>query len=102
QRTLEFKGLQLDPLDQRATLFGRRIHLRTAEFRLLEFLMRHPERAFSREQLLSQVWGRNCDVDARAVDVTVQRIRRSLDPHDWCNYLQTVRGVGYRLSATRS
>jgi two-component system, OmpR family, phosphate regulon response regulator PhoB len=98
---LEFNGLRLDLMDQRATLAGQRIHVRAAEFRLLEFLMRHPERAYSREQLLGQVWGRDCEVDARAVDVTVQRIRRSLEPHGWSGYVQTVRGVGYRLSANR-
>jgi len=100
-RSLEFYQLRLDLVEQRTTLRGERIHLRAAEFRLLEFLMRHAERAYSREQLLSQVWGHNCDADPRAVDVTVQRIRRSLEPRGWCGYLQTVRGVGYRLSATR-
>jgi two-component system phosphate regulon response regulator PhoB len=100
QRFLEFKSLRLDLVDKRTTVFGRRIHLRAVEFRLLEFLMRHPERAYGREQLLSQVWGPNYDVDERAVDVTVQRIRRSLEPHGWRGYLQTIRGLGYRLSST--
>jgi two-component system, OmpR family, phosphate regulon response regulator PhoB len=99
QRALEFNSLRLDLVDKRATVFGHRVHLRAVEFRLLEFLMRHPERAYAREQLLSQVWGQNYDVDARAVDVTVQRIRRSLEPYGWRGYLQTIRGLGYRLSA---
>lgn len=100
-RMLEFYQLRLDLVEQRTTLRGDRIHLRAVEFRLLEFLMRHAERAYSREQLLRQVWGHNCHADPRAVDVTIQRIRRSLEPRGWCGYLQTIRGVGYRLSATR-
>ena len=86
-------------MDTRAHVHDRRVHLRTTEFRLLEFLVRHAERAFSREQLLDRVWGRDCSAEARAVDVTVQRVRRALDAEDWGGYLQTVRGVGYRLSA---
>ena len=101
QRFLEFHCLRLDLEDARATVFNHRVHLRAVEFRLLEFLMKHPERAFSREQLLNHAWGRGCEADARAVDVTVQRIRRSLEPQGWQGYLQTIRGVGYRLSATR-
>ena len=99
---LEFQQLRLDLVEQRATVLGKRVHLRTAEFRLLEFLLRHPERAYGREQLLSEVWGHSCAVDARSVDVTVQRVRHSLEPYGWRGYLQTIRGVGYRLSASRT
>jgi len=99
-RLLEFRGLRLDTADVRAHVDGYRIHLRTVEFRLLEFMMRNPERAFSRGQLLDQAWGRDHQADERAVDVTVQRIRKALLAHGWSGYLQTVRGVGYRLSAT--
>jgi two-component system phosphate regulon response regulator PhoB len=99
-QSLEFHGLRLEAADARAFVSGHRVHLRSVEFRLLEFLMRNPERAFSRSQLLNQAWGRDRNADERAVDVTVQRIRKALQSHDWSGYLQTVRGVGYRLSAT--
>jgi len=69
------------------------------EFRLLQFLMRRPERAYSRETLLHRVWGSYCHTGMRAVDVTVQRIRRALTPCGCGAYLQTIRGLGYRLSA---
>ena len=97
---LEFHGLKLEAADARTVVSGHRVHLRAVEFRLLEFLMRNPERAFSRGQLLNQAWGRDRNADERAVDVTVQRIRKALLSHGWSGYLQTVRGVGYRLSAT--
>ena len=74
--------------------------LRGAEFRLLEYLMQHPERAFSREALLLQVWGRDSDAGVRAVDVNIQRLRRTLAPFHCDGYLQTIRNVGYRLSAS--
>jgi two-component system, OmpR family, phosphate regulon response regulator PhoB len=96
---LKFHGMCMDLDDNRLTVQGRRVHLRSAEFRLLEFLMRHPERAFDRAQLLNLVWGRESSTEARAVDVTIQRIRKALLPHQCEQYLQTVRGVGYRLSA---
>jgi two-component system, OmpR family, phosphate regulon response regulator PhoB len=99
-QSLEFHGLRLETAEARAFVSGHRIHLRSVEFRLLEFLLRNPERAFSRSQLLSQAWGRDRNADERAVDVTVQRIRKALQSHNWSRYLQTVRGLGYRLSAT--
>jgi two-component system phosphate regulon response regulator PhoB len=94
---LEFRELQLDASESRVTIRGEALSLRHLEFRLLQFLMRRPERAHTREALLLNVWGGDRRVSARAVDVTIQRIRRVLTAHD-CEYLQTVRGVGYRLS----
>jgi len=99
---LEFGMIRMDASEGRVTVQDRSIGLRSMEFRLLEFLMRHPERACRREQLLERVWGHDCTADPRAVDVTVQRIRRALAPHDCDGYLQTIRGVGYRLSITNS
>ncbi len=96
---LEFHRLQMDAGERRVTVRDRVVSLRAMEFRLLEFLMRHPERAFHREHLLQQVWGNDSRAEIRAVDVTVQRIRRALLPHDCDAYLQTIRAVGYRLSA---
>jgi two-component system, OmpR family, phosphate regulon response regulator PhoB len=96
----EFARLLLDVGEVRATVSGRAVSLRATEFRLLEFLVRHPERAFRREQLLRNAWGRGSTADVRAVDVTIQRIRRTLAAHDWGGHIQTVRGVGYRLSSS--
>jgi two-component system phosphate regulon response regulator PhoB len=96
---LEFRELQMDTNTGRITAFDKPIALRNMEFRLLQFLMRTPERAYSRDALLQRVWGTNCDTGARAVDVTIQRIRRALAAAGCGKYLQTIRGVGYRLSA---
>jgi len=97
---LEFRELQMDADGGRVTIVDKTIPLRNMEFQLLLFLMRRPGRAYSRETLLQQVWGRNCNAGLRAVDVTIQRIRCALAPHGCGKYLQTIRGVGYRLSAT--
>jgi two-component system phosphate regulon response regulator PhoB len=96
---IEFRELQMDAEGGRVTVVDKAVPLRHMEFQLLLFLMRRPERAYGRETLLHQVWGRNCTAGLRAVDVTVQRIRRALAAHGCGEYLQTIRGVGYRLSA---
>ena len=76
---------------------GKSVNLRGVEYRLLEFLMSHPGRTFSRTQLLSQVWGGDRDVDERTVDVNVQRLRKILSEPGYEAYIQTVRGFGYRF-----
>jgi len=96
---LEFRELKMDAGEGRVTVVDKAISLRNMEFQLLQFLMRRPERACSRESLLQHVWGSDCRAGMRAVDVTMQRIRRALAPHGCGDYLQTIRGVGYRLSA---
>lgn len=75
------------------------VSLGPTEFRLLELLMRHPDRAFDRTQLLDRVWGRNVYIEERTVDVHVLRLRKALSPFGMANAVETVRGVGYRLSA---
>ena len=75
-----------------------RIHIGPTDFRLLELLMRHPDRAFDRAQLLDRVWGRNVYVEERTVDVHVLRLRKALSPYGMGEAVETVRGVGYRLS----
>jgi two-component system, OmpR family, phosphate regulon response regulator PhoB len=96
---LEFRQLHMDTGEGRVTVDNRVVALRSMEYRLLEYLMRHPERAFDRETLLTRVWGPRSATDLRAIDVTIQRIRRALKPHGCDNYLQTIRSVGYRLSS---
>jgi two-component system, OmpR family, phosphate regulon response regulator PhoB len=89
--------LMLDPQTHRVTAQGTALNLRGAEFRLLEFLMSHPGRAFNRSQLVAQVWGGDCDVDERTVDVNVQRLRKILEQPGFDACIQTVRGYGYRF-----
>jgi two-component system, OmpR family, phosphate regulon response regulator PhoB len=96
---LAFHQLQIDSSQGRVTIMDKTVALRRMEFLLLEFLTRRPERAYSRETLLSLIWGNDCRAGLRTVDVTVQRVRRALAPHGCGDYLQTIRGVGYRLSA---
>jgi two-component system phosphate regulon response regulator PhoB len=90
--------LVLDPSISHVTVCGRALHLRGAEYRLLEFLMSHPGRAFNRKQLLAQVWGKEFDVDERTIDVNVQRLRKNLAEPGYEKYIQTVRGLGYRFA----
>lgn len=68
------------------------------EFRLLHFLLSHPDRVFARDQLLDNVWGDQVYVEDRTVDVHVRRLRKVLEPHGCDQYINTVRGVGYRFS----
>ena len=70
------------------------------EYRLLHFFMTHPERVYSRTQLLDHVWGGSVYVEERTVDVHIRRLRKTLEPHGLENMVQTVRGSGYRFSAS--
>jgi two-component system, OmpR family, phosphate regulon response regulator PhoB len=97
---LQFGQLHMDMAERRVTFQDEDIVLRHMEFKLLEFLMSRPERAYSRELLLRQVWGADSRAGSRTVDVTVQRVRRALTEHGCDVFLQAVRGVGYRLSAS--
>jgi two-component system phosphate regulon response regulator PhoB len=103
QQPMEFDGLRLDPLAHRVFADGRPVEMGPTEFRLLQFLMSHPDRAYSRAQLLDQVWGANVYIDERTVDVHVRRLRKALEPaqtgaRDFGEFIQTVRGTGYRFS----
>jgi two-component system phosphate regulon response regulator PhoB len=81
------------------TFRGEDIHLRPIEYRMLDFFMRHPERAFSRAQLLDSIWGANVYYDERTIDVHIKRLRKALKKAGCRGYLQTVRGFGYRFMA---
>jgi two-component system, OmpR family, phosphate regulon response regulator PhoB len=97
---LEFHRLRMDLIQRQLTIGTISVVLRPMEYRLIEFLMHHPERVFTREQMLSSgIWPSDSRADRRAVDVTVQRARKALSRHACGDYLQTVRAVGYRLSA---
>mgnify|MGYP000096992113 CR=1 FL=1 len=69
------------------------------EFRLLHFFMKNPERAYTRGQLLDQVWGDTVYIEERTVDVHIRRLRKVLEPMEYDHLVQTVRGVGYRFAA---
>jgi two-component system phosphate regulon response regulator PhoB len=91
-------GLTLDVAAHRVSAGEQKISLGPTEFRLLQFFMSHPDRVFSRDQLLDRVWGSNVYIDDRTVDVHVRRLRKALSPHDCDRLIQTVRGAGYRFS----
>ena len=93
-------GLTLDTVSRRV-LDGNGDELRMGptEYRLLEFFMSHPGRAYSRSQILDHVWGANAYLEERTVDVHIRRLRKALDPAGASKYLQTVRGHGYRFLA---
>jgi two-component system phosphate regulon response regulator PhoB len=80
----------------------RELKIGPTEFRLLHFLMTHPERVHSRAQLLDRVWGDHVFIEERTVDVHVKRLREALAPANAQALVETVRGAGYRLTATPS
>ncbi|SNT37995.1 two-component system, OmpR family, phosphate regulon response regulator PhoB [Noviherbaspirillum humi] len=88
--------LALDPRNCSVSFAGRMLEMGQAEYRLLKFLMAHPERAFSRGQLLDKVWGNHVAIEERTVDVHVLRLRKALKAAE--GLIRTVRGVGYMLS----
>ncbi|MDY0011498.1 MAG: phosphate regulon transcriptional regulator PhoB [Rhodocyclaceae bacterium] len=96
---VEVAGLRLDPVAHRISVGEQAISLGPTEFRLLHFLMTHPERVHSRAQLLDQVWGDHVFVEERTVDVHIRRLRSALEPTGHQSLIQTVRGSGYRLSS---
>ena len=91
-------ALKLDTNGHQISVGDDPVHVGPTEFRLLELLMRNPNRAFDRTQLLDRVWGRNVYVEERTVDVHVLRLRKALNPFGMDKVVQTVRGVGYRLA----
>jgi two-component system phosphate regulon response regulator PhoB len=95
---LTFSGIELDTQSHRVTIDGKRIDLGPTEFRLLHFFMRTPERAYSRGQVLDQVWGDTVYIEERTVDVHIRRLRKALEPTGHDRLIQTVRGVGYRFA----
>ena len=91
-------ALTIDPATRRVTSQGREVRLGATEFRLLHFLMTHPERVHSRAQLLDRVWGDHVFIEERTVDVHVKRLRESLSAVGCQQMIETVRGAGYRMT----
>jgi two-component system phosphate regulon response regulator PhoB len=98
--SVEVGGLRLDPATHRISAGNAEISLGPTEYRLLHFLMTHPERVHGRSQLLDQVWGDHVFVEERTVDVHIRRLRAALEASGHDALIQTVRGSGYRLSAS--
>ena len=96
--SLEIGGLRIDGPAHRVYAGEVRIEIGPTEYRLLHFFMSHAERAYSRAQLLDRVWGGSVYIEERTVDVHIRRLRKALEPYDLDRLVQTVRGVGYRLS----
>lgn len=90
--------LEIDTAGHRVCANGNEIRLGPTEYRLLKFLLTHPDRVYSRTQLLDRVWGANVYVEERTVDVHVRRLRKALTAQGADAYIQTVRGAGYRFS----
>ena len=99
--SIEVGGLRVDELAHRVFADGAEVEIGPTEYRLLHFFMSHPERAYTRAQLLDQVWGGSVYVEERTVDVHVRRLRKLLEPLGLNRLVQTVRGTGYRFSIPR-
>ena len=97
EEVVDIAGLRLDPAAHRITAGDGKIELGATEFRLLHFFMTHPDRVFSRAQLLDEVWGDHVFVEERTVDVHIRRLRQSLQRSGHDGLLETVRGTGYRF-----
>jgi len=96
---IDLGGLQLDKASHRVTAGDSTVALGPTEYRMLEFFMTHPERVYSREQLLDRIWGGNVYVEERTIDVHIRRLRKALEEFKLDHLVQTVRGSGYRFSA---
>jgi two-component system phosphate regulon response regulator PhoB len=94
---LAFGDISMDLAAHRVTRGGRHVHLGPTEFRLLRYLLEHPGRVFSREQLLDAVWGSDVYVEPRTVDVHIRRLRRALNGEQNADPIRTVRSAGYAL-----
>ncbi|MBS0484538.1 MAG: phosphate regulon transcriptional regulator PhoB [Proteobacteria bacterium] len=95
---VEVDGLRLEPVNHRVMAGDKEIELGPTEYRLLHFMMTHTERVYSRSQLLDRVWGDHVFVEERTVDVHIRRLRKALQPAGKDEWIQTVRGAGYRFS----
>ena len=94
---VEIGGLRLDPAAHRVTGDGKPLALGPTEFRLLHYLLTHPNRVYSRAQLLDEVWGDHVFIEERTVDVHIRRLRQALSPSGHDALIETVRGSGYSL-----
>lgn len=99
EEVVELGEVTLDRAAHRVSRLGEPIHLGPTEFKLLDHLMRHPRRVFSREQLMTAVWGQDSEVEARTVDVHIGRLRKALNAKGEHDPIRTVRSAGYAFEA---
>lgn len=95
---INIDDLQIDQQAQRVYFQQTEINLSATEYKLLHFFMTHPEKVYTREQLLDFIWGNDIYVEDRTVDSYIRRLRKNLEPYQFDRYVQTVRGSGYRFS----
>jgi len=98
EQPIQIADLYLDPISQRVKVGDDTLDLTPTEFRLLHYFMGHPDRVFSRSQLLDQAWGSQVYVEERTVDVHIRRLRKNLEAFGLDKLVQTVQGRGYRFS----
>jgi two-component system phosphate regulon response regulator PhoB len=98
QKPISVDQLVFDPIGHRVSIADQSINLGPTEYRLLQFFLTHQERVYSRDQILDYVWGGNVYLDERTVDVHIRRLRKAISVAGHENYVQTVRGAGYRFS----
>jgi two-component system, OmpR family, phosphate regulon response regulator PhoB len=98
---IEFAGLRIEPETRRVIASGVQLALSPTEFKLLHYLMKHPDRVISRAKLLDNVWGNEVYVEERTVDVHIRRLRITLEPSNHDVQIETVRGGGYRFFPTK-
>ena len=99
ESVLRYADVAMDLTAHRVTRDERPVHLGPTEYRLLRHFLQSPGRVFSREQLLDRVWGEDCDIEMRTVDVHIRRLRRALNGDGGADLLRTVRAAGYALDS---
>ena len=96
--TIEVGDMVLDLEARLVAIADKVVTLGPTEYKLLEFFLHHQNRAYTRDQLLNNVWGANVYIDERTVDVHIRRLRKALAPYSYDGHIQTVRGFGYRFA----
>ncbi|OQK16357.1 two-component system response regulator [Methyloprofundus sedimenti] len=99
---IKFQDIVLDTEQHRVSISDKEVDVSPTEFRLLSFFLTHPDKVYNRTQLLDQVWGRSVYIEERTVDVHIRRLRKILANYQREDWLQTVRGFGYRFSVKNS
>ncbi len=95
---IQFQDINLNTEQHSVNISGKEIDISPTEFRLLKFFLTHPNKVYTRTQLLDRVWGRSTYIEERTVDVHIRRLRKILASYQRESWLQTVRGFGYRFS----
>jgi Response regulators consisting of a CheY-like rec eiver domain and a winged-helix DNA-binding domain len=99
---IKFQDIVMDIERHRVNISDKEVDISPTEFKLLSFFLTHPDKVYNRTQLLDQVWGRNVYIEERTVDVHIRRLRKILAKYQREDWLQTVRGFGYRFSIKNS